>query len=67
MTRDEAKAALEALGARTSDSVSGKTDFVVAGEEAGSKLQRAKELGVPTIDEETFRRMLTEARSPTLR
>ncbi len=67
MTRDEAKAALEALGARTSESVSGKTDFVVAGEEAGSKLQRARELAVPVLDEETFRRMLTEARSPTPR
>ena len=67
MTREEAKAALDALGARTSESVSGKTDFVVAGEEAGSKLQRARELDVPVLDEETFRRMLTEARSPTLR
>ncbi len=67
MTRDEAKAALDALGARTSESVSRKTDFVVAGEEAGSKLQRARELDVPVLDEATFRRMLTEARSPTPR
>ncbi len=65
MTRDEAKSALEALGARTSDSVSGKTDFVVAGEEAGSKLQRARELNVPVLDEAAFQHMLTEARSPT--
>ena len=62
MTRDEAKSALEALGARTSDSVSGKTDFVVAGEEAGSKLQRARELNVPVLDEAAFQRMLNGLR-----
>uniref|UniRef100_UPI003F8CFD1E NAD-dependent DNA ligase LigA n=1 Tax=Stenotrophomonas rhizophila TaxID=216778 RepID=UPI003F8CFD1E len=52
MTRDEAKARLEALGARVSGSVSRKTAFVVAGTEAGSKLTKAGELGVEVWDED---------------
>ena len=51
MTRDEAKQRLEAMGAKVAGSVSRKTDFVVAGTEAGSKLERALELGVPVWDE----------------
>jgi DNA ligase (NAD+) len=51
MTRDDAKARLEALGAKTAGSVSKKTSFVVAGEEAGSKLAKAQELGVDIWDE----------------
>jgi DNA ligase (NAD+) len=54
MTRDEARAALEALGHKVSGTVSGKTDYVVAGEEPGSKLERARELGVKVLDEEQF-------------
>ncbi len=67
MTREEAKGALERLGARTSESVSAKTDYVVAGSEAGSKLQRARDLDVPVLDEDAFCRMLSETRSPTHR
>ncbi len=51
MTRDAAGARLEALGAKVSGSVSKKTSFVVAGSDAGSKLTKAQELGVPVLDE----------------
>ena len=54
MTRDEAKAMAEALGARTAGSVSKKTDLVVAGPGAGSKLDKAKEFGVEVIDENAW-------------
>jgi DNA ligase (NAD+) len=54
MTRDEAGARLEALGAKVAGSVSKKTDLVVAGPGAGSKLAKAQELGVPVIDEAEF-------------
>ena len=49
--RDDAKALLEAAGAKVAGSVSKKTSYVVAGEEAGSKLAKAQELGVPVLDE----------------
>lgn len=52
MNRDDAKARLEALGAKVAGSVSKKTSFVVAGTEAGSKLTKAQELGVPVWDED---------------
>jgi DNA ligase (NAD+) len=58
MTRDEAKDKLEALGAKVSGSVSKKTDYVVAGEEAGSKLDKAQELGVKVLDEAGFLALL---------
>jgi DNA ligase (NAD+) len=57
-TRDEARALIEARGGRVTSSVSKKTDFVVAGEEAGSKLDKAQELGVSVIDEAAFKAML---------
>jgi len=61
LTRSEASARIEAVGGKTSSSVSKKTDFVLAGEEAGSKLAKAEKLGVKVIDEAAFLRMLDEA------
>jgi DNA ligase (NAD+) len=58
MTREEASAKIEALGGHVSGSVSKKTDFVLAGSEAGSKLEKAKDLGLKIIDEAEFRRLL---------
>jgi DNA ligase (NAD+) len=59
MTRDEAAQKLEALGAKVAGSVSKKTDLVIAGESAGSKLSKARELGVPVLeDEEELVRLL---------
>jgi DNA ligase (NAD+) len=57
--RDEARAAIEARGGRVTSSVSKKTDFVVAGEEAGSKLDKARDLGVTVIDEAAFKELLS--------
>jgi DNA ligase (NAD+) len=58
MTRDEARALIETSGGRVTSSVSKKTNFVVAGAEPGSKLDKAVELGVPVIDEAEFKKML---------
>jgi DNA ligase (NAD+) len=60
MTRDEAKALAERLGAAVSGSVSKKTDLVVAGPEAGSKLKKAQELGLQVLDEGAFLELVRE-------
>ena len=58
MTRDDAKALVRKYGGNISESVSAKVDFVVSGEEAGSKLEKAKRLGVKIIDEQNFLRLI---------
>ena len=58
LSRDEAKDRLTALGAKVTGSVSKKTDMVIAGEAAGSKLVKAQELGIPVIDEAEMIRLL---------
>jgi DNA ligase (NAD+) len=60
LSRDEAKQRLETLGAKVAGSVSKKTSFVVAGEAAGSKLDKAQELGVPVWDEAQLLALLAE-------
>jgi len=57
-TRDEAKKLIEDAGGKVSGSVSKKTDYVVAGAEAGSKLEKAKELGVAVIDEKQMEELV---------
>ncbi len=57
-SRPEAEEAIRAAGGKPGGSVSKKTDYLVAGESAGSKLTKAQELGIPILDEAAFRRLL---------
>ncbi len=61
MPRSEAERIVKAQGGRAASSVSKKTDYVVAGESPGSKYERARELGVPVLTEEEFRRLVGES------
>ena len=63
-SRQEAEAAIRAAGGKATGSVSAKTDYVVAGENAGSKLAKAQEAGVPVLDEDGFRRLLAGEEVP---
>jgi len=58
LSREAAQALIEAAGGKVSGSVSKKTAYVVAGSEAGSKLERARELGLPVLDEAGLRALL---------
>ncbi len=60
LSREDAKALIETAGGKVSGSVSKKTDYVVAGAEAGSKLEKAQELGVKVIDEAKLRVFLAQ-------
>ena len=57
-SREEASEVIEKFGGKTSSSVSKKTDYVLAGEDAGSKLKKAKELGITILTEEEFKKEL---------
>ena len=57
-SREEAKTELQKRGAKVTDSVSAKTDYLIAGEEAGSKLDKAKKLGVKMLTEREFLNLL---------
>jgi DNA ligase (NAD+) len=63
MTREQAQETLEQLGARVSGAVSKKTRYLVAGAEAGSKIEKARQLGVETLDEEAFLALIMEKRT----
>lgn len=64
LTREAASEALGELGAKVAGSVSRKTSYVVAGADAGSKLEKARELGVPVIDETTLAALIEEGKKP---
>lgn len=64
-TRDQIHELIQRHGGRAAASVSKNTDFVVAGENAGSKLEKARQLGVPILGEDEFEQLLAEVPSPS--
>ncbi len=60
LTRDEAKEKIAALGGRVTSTVSKKTDYVVVGADPGSKVEKAKKLGIETVTEKKLKQMLGE-------
>lgn len=62
MTREDVRARIEALGGHVASSVSQRTDYVIAGEKPGSKLERARELGIRVLDEKGLRDLIAQAR-----
>jgi len=60
MTRDEAKDKIQAAGGKVTGSVSKKTNFVVYGDNSGSKLTKAQKLGIETIDEDALEKILSD-------
>jgi DNA ligase (NAD+) len=65
LSRDEAQALIEANGGKVVSSVSKKTSYVVAGEAAGSKLNKARELGLALLDEDGLKALITERQAAT--
>ncbi len=63
-SRDEAKEAILSRGGKAASSVSKKTDYVVVGENAGTKAEKAEQLGVPMLDEDGFRALLESGPAP---
>ena len=61
MSRNEAKARAESLGANVTNSVSKRTDYIIAGKKAGKKIEKADKLGVKIISEEDWLKMLEES------
>jgi DNA ligase (NAD+) len=62
LTREDAKALIEAAGGKVATSVSTKTSYVVAGADSGSKLAKAQELGIPLLDEDGLRQLVGPGR-----
>jgi DNA ligase (NAD+) len=60
MPREEAKTKIQELGGKTSESVSKEVDYLVVGEEPGSKLEKAKKLGIKILDEKEFLKMISQ-------